>query len=42
MGAYSIFKVCICQFKSKLEILEGSFFVDPPGIVEDLKKLHFA
>ena len=38
MGAYSIFKVCICQFKSKLEILEGSFFVDPPGIVEDFKK----
>ena len=29
-----------CKFKFKLEILE-EFFMNPPGSVEDLKKIHF-
>ena len=41
MGAYSIFKVCMCQYgdanSSPNWRYWKNFFVNPPGSVEDLK-----
>ena len=43
---YYIFKVRMCQYgdanSSSNWRWQKSFFMNPPGSVEDLKKLHFA
>ena len=46
MGAYSIFKDCMCQYGDAFQVQIGDtrrvfFFVNLPGSVEDLKNTTF-
>ena len=46
MGAYSILKFACVNMVMQIQVQIGDtrigFFINPPGTVEDFKKLHFA